>query len=98
MAPVFPSFEKLMPRSREHAKNAAAVDGAFLEWLSRRQGRRRPFFAFLNYNDAHTPYEVPDQSIPGFGLRPTSSRDRLILFGWNSADKAKLEYTMFAWL
>jgi arylsulfatase A-like enzyme len=86
------SFERLIPRSREHAKNAAAVDGAFLGWLSRRQGRRRPFFAFLNYNDAHTPYEVPDQSIPGFGLRPASSRDRLILFGWNSADKAKLEY------
>ena len=26
------------------------------------------------------------------GSGPTSSRDRLILFGWNSADKAKLEY------
>ena len=45
----------LVPRSREHAKNAAAVDRAFLGWLARRQGRRRPFFAFLNYNDAHTP-------------------------------------------
>jgi arylsulfatase A-like enzyme len=85
------SFETLMPRSREHAKNAASVDGAFLGWLSRRQGRQRPFFAFLNYNDAHTPYEVPDHRIPGFGLRPTSSRDRLILFGWNSADKANVE-------
>jgi arylsulfatase A-like enzyme len=85
------SLEKLIPRSREHAKNAAAVDGAFLGWLSRRQGPRRPFFAFLNYNDAHTPYEVPDRSIPGFGLRPATSRDRLMLFGWNSADKAKLE-------
>jgi arylsulfatase A-like enzyme len=86
------SFERLIPRSREHAKNAAAVDGAFLGWLSRRQGRHRPFFAFLNYNDAHTPYEVPDRSIPAFGLRPTSARDRLVLFGWNAADKAKLEY------
>jgi arylsulfatase A-like enzyme len=86
------SFERLIPRSREHAKNAAAVDKAFLGWLSRQQVRHRPFFAFLNYNDAHTPYEVPDQSVPGFGLQPTSSRDRLVLFGWNSADKAKLEY------
>jgi arylsulfatase A-like enzyme len=86
------SYQRLIPRSREHAKNAAAVDSAFLGWLSRRQESRRPFFAFLNYNDAHTPYEVPDQSIPGFGLRPASSRDRLILLGWHAADKAKLEY------
>jgi arylsulfatase A-like enzyme len=86
------SYEWLIPRSREHAKDAAAVDRAFLGWLSRRQGRRRPFFAFLNYNDAHSPYEVPDRSIPGFGLRPASSRDRRILLGWHTADKAKLEY------
>jgi arylsulfatase A-like enzyme len=86
------SYYKRIPRSREHAKNGAAVDSAFLGWLSRRQERRRPFFAFLNYNDAHTPYEVPDRSIPGFGLRPASSRDRLILLGWHTADKAKLEY------
>ena len=24
----------------------------------------RPFFASLNYNDAHSPYEVPDRSLP----------------------------------
>ena len=85
------SFHRLVPRSREHAKNAEAVDSAFLGWLSRRRGQRRPFFAFLNYNDAHSPYEVPDQSIAGFGLRPASSRDRMILLGWHTADKAKLE-------
>ena len=76
----------------EHAKNAAEVDRAFLRWLARQQERRRPFFAFLNYNDAHTPYEVPDRSTPGFGLRPTSSLDRLMLFHWNSLDKARLAY------
>jgi arylsulfatase A-like enzyme len=86
------SYDRLIPRSREHAKNAAAVDQAFLAWLARRQGRRRPFFAFLNYNDAHTPYEVPDRSIPGFGLQPASTRDRLILLGWSTADKSRLSY------
>jgi arylsulfatase A-like enzyme len=78
----------LVPRSKEHVKNAAAVDRAFLGWLSRRAGRRRPFFAFLNYNDAHTPYEVPDRSIPGFGLRPASSWDHLTLYRWNTLKKA----------
>ncbi len=81
-----------IPRSREHAKNAAAVDRAFLRWLARRHGRERPFFAFLNYNDAHTPYEVPDQSTPGFGLRPASSRDRLTLHRWQDGDKARLTF------
>src|SRR5262249_21120700 len=55
----------LVPRSREHAKSGAEIDRAFLDWLSWQQGRRRPFFAFLNYNDAHSPYEVPDRSTPG---------------------------------
>ena len=54
------------------------------------RGGGRPFFAFLNYNDAHTPYEVPDRSIPGFGLRPASCRDRQTLLHWNSLDKARL--------
>jgi len=84
------SYHDWIPRSREHAKNAAQVDQAFLGWLSRQRARQRPFFAFLNYNDAHTPYEVPDRSIPGFGLRPESALDRLSLLGWSSADKAKL--------
>jgi arylsulfatase A-like enzyme len=78
----------MVPRSKEHVKNAAAVDQAFLGWLSRRAGRSRPFFAFLNYNDAHTPYEVPDSSIPGFGLRPASSWDHLTLYRWNTLKKA----------
>jgi len=82
----------LVPRSKEHVKNAETVDRAFLAWLSRRTGRRRPFFAFLNYNDAHTPYEVPDRSIPAFGLRPASSWDRLTLYRWNTLNKATFSY------
>ncbi len=82
----------LVPRSREHVKNAEAVDRAFLGWLEQRHDRGRPFFAFLNYNDAHSPYEVPDRSTPGFGLRPASSLDRQTLVLWNSLDKARLSY------
>src|SRR5262249_37019911 len=61
-------------------------------WLSWQQGRRRPFFAFLNYNDAHTPYEIPERSTAGFGLRPASSRDRLTLLTWNTLDQSRLSH------
>jgi arylsulfatase A-like enzyme len=83
-------WNNLVPRSSEHVKDAAAVDRAFLGWLAQRREGRRPFFAFLNYNDAHTPYEVPDPSTPGFGLRPASSQDRQTLLHWNALDKARL--------
>jgi arylsulfatase A-like enzyme len=79
----------VIPRAKEHAKAAEAVERSFLGWLSRR-GARRPFFAFLNFNDAHSPYEVPDPSAPAFGLRPASYVDRLTLRSWDTLDKATL--------
>lgn len=79
-----------LPTSREHARSAADVERAFLGWLSHQRTRGRPFFAFLNYNDAHTPYEVPDDSPRGFGLRPSSTRDRVVLNQWNVLDKMKV--------
>ena len=80
----------VIPRSKEHAKNAALINRSFLKWLSWQRGRGRPFFAFLNYNDAHSPYEVPDRSIPAFGLRPVSYVDRLTLTNWDTLDKTKV--------
>jgi arylsulfatase A-like enzyme len=90
MEKCFGRWYDLVPRSREHTKKAAAVDRAFLRWLERRREGRRPFFAFLNLNDAHTPYEVPDRSTPPFGLRPASWLDRQTLQYWNALDKARL--------
>ncbi len=80
----------VLPRSKEHEKRADAINGAFLRWLGRRPANGRPFFAFLNYNDAHTPYEVPDPSIPGFGLRPSSASHRRILRAFTGVDKMTL--------
>jgi arylsulfatase A-like enzyme len=80
----------VIPRSKEHTKDAAAVNRSFLSWLSWQRTRDRPFFAFLNYNDAHSPYEVPDRSIPAFGLRPVSYVDRLTLKSWDTLDKFKV--------
>jgi len=78
----------VIPRSREHAKDAAMVNQSFLAWLSWQKKRNRPFFAFLNYNDAHSPYEVPDRLTPAFGLRPISYLDRLTLKSWDTLDKS----------
>ena len=39
-------------------KDAAEINGDFLQWLDRRP-KGVPFFAFLNYFDAHDPYQPP---------------------------------------
>ncbi|MGH7554773.1 MAG: sulfatase [Longimicrobiales bacterium] len=50
-------------------KSAADINDSFLEWLDR--PRERPFFAFLNYFDAHAPYLPPDSFAGRFGPRRT---------------------------
>lgn len=40
-------------------KHAAQVNRSFFRWLDDDDGADRPFFAFLNYLDAHHPYPVP---------------------------------------
>ncbi len=42
---------------RHHLKRAPEVTNEFLRWVDGRN--RRPFFAFLNYFDAHIPYYAP---------------------------------------
>lgn len=39
-------------------RTGAAISGEFLQWLEREE--HRPFFAFLNYMDAHEPHHAPD--------------------------------------
>lgn len=50
---------RIRPRLAPHGalvrKSAAEVNREFLEWLP---ADGRPFFAFLNYFDAHTPYKL----------------------------------------
>ncbi len=43
-------------QSQGHRKRAEHVNAEFLKWLRGHDGR--PFFAFLNYFDAHGPYEL----------------------------------------
>jgi arylsulfatase A-like enzyme len=56
------------------ARDARGITDAFLAWLGRR-APNRPFFAFLNYFDAHDPYVPPPEFVGRFGIRPQSRRD-----------------------
>jgi arylsulfatase A-like enzyme len=56
------------PRTLAARKWAPSVNEGFLRWLGRRDGSR-PFFAFLNYFDAHDPYDPPDEYILRFASR-----------------------------
>jgi arylsulfatase A-like enzyme len=58
-------YHQLIPR-----KSAEEINEAFLNWLSR--VGKRPFFAFLNYFDAHSPYLPPSPFDAKFG--PNRSR------------------------
>ena len=49
-------------------KTAATVNREFLDWLDHKEGK--PFFAFLNYFDAHDPYLPPRAADPSHGSRP----------------------------
>ncbi|MHC5544646.1 sulfatase-like hydrolase/transferase, partial [Singulisphaera rosea] len=74
-----------------YRKDAAALNREFTGWLSRRREPRRPFFAFLNYYDAHAPYLPPQGNPPRFGPGPRTMGDFHILVGlWETVDKARL--------
>jgi len=48
-------------------KDGDHVTAEFVDWLDER--RTRPFFAFLNYFEAHGPYEAPEPYSTAFGPR-----------------------------
>jgi arylsulfatase A-like enzyme len=68
-------------------KPAAAVNREFLDWLSRRDRPGRPFFAFLNYFDVHSPYKLPEGGIHRFGAEPRTGREAELIEGWRTVDK-----------
>ena len=50
----------------------------------------RPFFAFLNYFDAHYPYRLPPGRFHRFGVEPTDARQRILIQHWWELDKTRL--------
>jgi len=71
------------------SRGASEINDAFFQWLSRRRPDR-PFFAFLNYFDAHEPYLPPPGYEGRFGLQPTTSADFQFLIDFASMDKKRL--------
>ena len=51
-------------------KDAGSINREFLAWLSHRPEPQRPFFAFLNYFDAHSPYLPPEGTEFRIGQAP----------------------------
>jgi arylsulfatase A-like enzyme len=68
-------------------KGAAVVNREFLDWLSKRSQPERPFFAFMNYFDAHYPYQLLPGRYHRFGADPTDNYHRLLIRHWWELDK-----------
>src|SRR5262249_30144037 len=68
------------------SRDARGINDAFLDWLRLRQ-QDRPFFAFLNYFDAHDPYMPPPGYVGRFGIGPKNARDYQFLFDYAYASK-----------
>jgi arylsulfatase A-like enzyme len=72
-------------------KSAARVNREFVDWLDRRPEPSRPFFVFLNFLDAHTPYLLPPGSQHRFGPQTGPADDDMeVLTRWSFIDKANL--------
>ena len=76
-------------------KSAEMVREEFLTWLDREP--ERPFFAFLNFFDAHSPYVSPPEFMDRFGpatRRPLESRlyEPEELVGWLNAYDGAILY------
>jgi arylsulfatase A-like enzyme len=71
------------------SRDAEEIGRAFRGWLD---GRRtdKPFFAFLNYIDAHEPFLTPRGSSATFGVQPESRSDHEMLLNYWYIDKTSL--------
>lgn len=76
------------PTAYFYRKDAAAMNRDVLTWIDQREGER-PFFAFLNYFDAHDPYIPPEHTTARFGPGPRDQRDVETLRDWHRIDKTR---------
>ena len=63
------------------SRGARDISDRFLGWLGHRRPDR-PFFAYLNYFDAHEPFVPPVGFDNGFGARPRTAADYQFLFDY----------------
>jgi arylsulfatase A-like enzyme len=72
------------------SRGAREINRAFLDWADSRHPAARPFFAFLNYMDAHEPFVTPKDNRQHFGLTPQSPEEVGMLVDWWNQDKRRL--------
>jgi arylsulfatase A-like enzyme len=81
-------FQRLLLKfDAGNRKYASVVSREFLDWTAHRRGPDRPFFAFLNYFDAHYPYKLPERGVHRFGAAPTTDRELNLIENWRTLDK-----------
>ena len=61
-------------------KDAKSIKLAFLSWLTARQEPGRPFFAFLNFFDAHDPYVLPEGEPRRFVRGPVTMEQAIVVY------------------
>jgi len=85
---IFDVFKPVVEHLRwllmDNRKEAAMVNREYLDWLSQRRQPERPFFAFLNFYDAHYPYDLPRLGIHRFRSRARGNRDTELIRDWLS--------------
>ena len=72
-AGLMPYVRRLWRSLDTDRKGAAVVNRELLDWLAQRTQSKRPFFAFLNYADAHHPYQLLPGRLHRFGVEPTDN-------------------------
>ena len=77
-----PAVEQLWWLFKADRKDASEVNREFLDWMDRRGQPERPFFAFLNYFDAHNPYEIPATGIHRFGFEQADDGETSPIRDW----------------
>jgi arylsulfatase A-like enzyme len=82
--------QRIRERFETDRKEASEVNREFLDWLVRRPHPERPYFAFLNYYDAHSPYQLPPGRIRRFGTKPMEEREVGLIRDWWTVDKSQV--------
>ena len=81
---------RVRERFETDRKEAAVVNREFLDWRAHRPQPERPFFAFLNYCDAHSPYQLSPRRVHRFGVKPSDEREYRLIQDWWTLDKSRV--------
>ena len=92
-AGLLPVVRRLVRSIDDDRKGAAVVNHELLEWLAQRPQPERPFFAFLNFFDAHYPYQLPLGRLHRYGVEPTDYYERYLIQQWGVLDKTTVSPT-----